>query len=119
MKQKKLFRIENDLGHGMWYNDKGEFEPIIRELCPDSINAVRPMDHSDVYRTDNLVWNSSCDNIDVLNAWIPLSDLIKLLEIGFKLIEYTVSNWMELEEGEIIFARNSILHKNVLDTFRP
>lgn len=109
---KTLYRLELDSGHGMWYDNDGKFDPIIQKICPDSINAKLPMDYSEQYKLDNLIWKSSVSNLKSMLAWFPDDDMNKLMEHGFKLYKYEVERWIELEKGEIIFATNSVISKS-------
>ena len=118
MSTKTLFRLERKSGDGMWYNADGTFNPSIRTICPGSINATIPMDYSELYKRDGKVWNSACDNLDSLYAWFPKKDMIKLVDNGFMLFEYVVTNWVEIEKGEIIFSQDSVITKTLLPSFK-
>lgn len=110
---KTLFRLEQASGNGMWYDQFGEFNPTIPKLCPDSVNATLPMNYSDIYSKDGLVWNSSAETLEGMYSWFPEEDMLKLYEGGFELYRYEVGNWLVLPNQEIIFAQENVISKEI------
>ena len=108
---RKVYRIEVPNGkNGMWYNENGEYEPTIHKLCPNAIAKDFPMDYNPIHRKDGKVWQSSGKNVENLNQWFSREDAENLVNNGFILFEFEVTDYHELPM-EILFTRESIINK--------
>lgn len=107
---KVVYRIENPNDRdGMWYNKDGIFRKTIHILCPDGIAKDFPMPlNLALHRKDGYVWNSAGKSVENMNAWFTASDAINLYKRGFKLFEFEVNMFQELE-NEILFCRDGII----------
>jgi hypothetical protein len=109
METRTVYRIEKpEANHGMWYNAKGEYEPIIDTLCPDGISKDFPMDYDKKHRKDGKVWYSSGKSIENMHQWFSANDAKRLLENGFRLFIYVVSEWQE-KEMEYLFTKEGVI----------
>lgn len=85
--QKVIYRIENqEHMHGMWYNHKGEFDPIIHDLCPNSAAKEFPMPYDEEHLINNKKWYSGAKSINNMHDWFTKSDAINLINNGFKFL---------------------------------
>jgi len=106
---RKIFRIEVPNGkNGMWYNEHGELEKTIHILCPNAIAKDFPMDYNPIHRKDGKVWQSAAKNVENMNQWFSREDAESLVSHGFKLIEFEVNEWNELDM-EILFTREGVV----------
>lgn len=107
---KTIYRIENPLDRdGMWYTKEGVFRKNIHILCPDGIAKDFPMPlNLKLHRKDGEIWNSAGKSIENMNQWFTSSDAINLYNKGFKLFEFEVNMFQELE-FEILFCRKGII----------
>ena len=105
-----IYRIENPIHHhGMWYDSKGKFDPIINNLCPNGIAKDFPMPiNLELHRKDGLIWNSAGKSIENMNQWFSPEDALNLCNSGFRLYKFEVEIFQELPM-EILFCRNSII----------
>lgn len=112
MEVKTIYRIENpEHMNGMWYNKNGIFMKNIHILCPNGIAKDFPMPlNLDLHRKDGKIWNSGGKSIENMNQWFTIEDAKSLYNNGFKLFEFEVSEYNELEM-EILFTRDGILSK--------
>ena len=110
MKTKIIYRIEiPESRHGMWYNDQGEFQKTIDILCPNGIAKDFPMPlNLELHRKNGKVWNSAGDSIEQMNHWFTAEDAKSLMNQGFKLFEFEVSEFQRLEH-EVLFTRDGIV----------
>ena len=111
MKTKTIYRIENpETMHGMWYNNDGEFDPIINELCPDALAKELPMDFDVRHKRNGMAWYSAGKSIENMNQWFSRKDALDLADNGFKLYRFVVTEWQELE-NEVIFTREGVIEQ--------
>lgn len=105
-----VFRIEKpEDKNGMWYNKDGIFMKTIDILCPNGIAKDFPMPlNLELHRKDGEIWNSAGKSIENMNQWFTASDAINLFNNGFKLFEFEVNMFQELEM-EILFCRKGII----------
>jgi len=112
MKQetKIIFRIEiPESKHGMWYDENGIYQKKIHILCPNGIAKDFPMPlNLELHRKNGEIWNSAGSSIDQMNHWFTSSDAMNLMNKGFKLFQYEVNMYQELE-NEILFCRKGII----------
>lgn len=111
MPTKTIFRIENpeDM-NGMWYNKQGIFMKTINILCPDGIAKDFPMpENLALHRKDGEVWNSGGKSLENMNQWFTPEDAKSLMNKGFKLFQFEVNMYQELDR-EILFCRKGIIH---------
>ena len=107
---KTVFRIEHPIDRdGMWYSKNGIERKRIHILCPDGIAKDFPMPlNLKLHRKDGLIWQSAGKSIENMNQWFTPSDAINLYNNGFKLFEFDVNLFQELNM-EILFCRNGIV----------
>lgn len=107
---RKIYRIEHPVDRdGMWYNKDGIFRKTIHILCPDGIAKDFPMpENMELHRKDGRIWNSAGKSIENMNQWFTPSDAVNLMRHGFKLFEFEVSIFQELEM-ETLFCREGII----------
>lgn len=107
---KTIFRIEHpeDM-NGLWYTKKGVFRKRIDVICPNGIAKDFPMPlNLELHRKDGDIWNSGGKSIEDMNTWFAPQDAINLYNLGFRLFEFEVEKFQELET-EILFTRNGII----------
>lgn len=107
---KTIYRIENPTDmNGMWYNIQGEPLKRIHELCPNGIAKDFPMPlNLELHRRDGRIWNSGGKSIENMNQWFTPEDAINLMNNGFKLFQFKVNIYNELDM-EILFCRDGII----------
>lgn len=110
METRKVYRIENPVDmDGMWYNKNGIARKKIHILCPNGIAKDFPMPKNlELHRKDGLVWNSAGKSVENMNQWFTPEDAINLYNKGFKLFEFEVNKFQELDM-EILFYRKGII----------
>lgn len=110
----EIFRIENpDTMNGMWYNEKGEYDPFIFNLT-EGISAHLPMEPDDRYGVNEQRWFSGCKDFQQLQHWFSNRDVIELGEAGYKLYRFRAQEFTN-EEFQTIFTRRGILEQVELD----
>jgi len=107
---KTIFRIEvPESKSGMWYNKNGVFQKKIHILCPDGIAKDFPMPlNLELHRKGGEIWNSGGSSVEQMNHWFTSSDAKNLFKKGFKLFQFEVNMYQELE-NEILFCRKGII----------
>ena len=105
-----IYRIENPIEmDGMWYTKEGIFRKTIHILCPNGIAKDFPMpENLALHRKDRKVWNSAGKSIDQMNYWFTPEDAMNLYNQGFKLFQFTVKEYQELEH-EVLFTREGVI----------
>lgn len=107
---KTVFRIEIPTDkNGMWYNKEGILQKKIHILCPNGIAKDIPMPlNLELHRKDGRVWNSAGKSIENMNEWFTSQDAVNLMNNGFKLFQFEVNLFQDLE-NEILFCREGIV----------
>ena len=107
---KTIYRIEHPVElDGMWYDRHGNPKKRIHELCPDGLAKDFPMPlNLPLHRKDGNIWVSAGKSMENMNQWFTPEDAKSLYSAGFKLFEFTVSEYQELEM-EILFRRDEII----------
>jgi len=109
METKTIYRIENPVEmHGMWYDKQGNFDPIIEKLCPEGLAKDFPMPFNFRHKKSKKHWYSAGKSIDNMNQWFSPQDAINLMNNGFKLFQFDVTEFQELEM-ECLFTREGII----------
>lgn len=110
MEWKKIYRIEHPENmNGMWYTKNGVLRKQIHILCPHGIAKDLPMPlNLELHRKDGEIWNSAGKSIENMNEWFAPQDALNLYNNGFKLFQFEVSMFQELEH-EILFCRKGII----------
>lgn len=110
METRTIYRIEHpEDKNGMWYNKNGVFQKRIHILCPHGIAKDMPMPlNLEFHRKNGDIWNSGGDSIEQMNSWFAPQDAVNLLNAGFKLFQFEVSEFQQLEH-EILFTRKGII----------
>lgn len=110
MKTKTVYRIENPTDKdGMWYTKDGIMRKKIHVLCPNGIAKDFPMPlNLELHRKDGNVWQSAGKSIDNMNQWFTPEDAMNLYNNGFKLFQFDVNMFQELEM-EVLFCRKGII----------
>lgn len=105
-----IYRIElPEAKNGMWYNKDGVLDKKIHILCPNGIAKDFPMPlNLKLHRKDGEVWNSGGKSIENMNQWFTPEDAKSLMNNGFKLFEFEVDMFQELEM-ETLFCRKGII----------
>lgn len=93
----------------MWYDHNGVFRKKIDILCPNGIAKDFPMPlNLELHRKDGEIWNSAGDSIEQMNHWFTAEDAKSLMNNGFKLFQFEVDMYQQLEH-EILFCRKGII----------
>lgn len=105
-----VYRIENPIHmDGMWYTKDGIYRKTIHILCPNGISKTLPMPKNlELHRKDGFVWNSAGKNIESMHHWFTASDALSLYRNGFRLFQFEVNMFNELE-FETLFCRDGIV----------
>lgn len=112
--KKVIYRIENPItNNGMWYNHLGEYDPFILRLT-DGKSKGLPMGYNELHKRDNRDWYSGTDSRDQLEDWFSLKDVNELMESGYYLYKFIVTEWNELEH-EVLFTREGIISQTRLE----
>lgn len=110
-----IMRIENqNHHHGMWYDARGNFDPIIQDISPDAKAVDLPMGFAEIHKAGGLDWHSAGDSIEQMNHWFSREDAELLHAEGFRLYKFTVNEWQRLEH-EILFTRRGIIAQDEID----
>lgn len=114
IRKRNIYRIENpETMHGMWYNSEGEYDPIIDTLCPEGLSRLMPMDFCADHKKNSKNWFSAGKSVENMREWFSKADAVSLLEYGFQLHEFTVTEWQE-KEHEILFTREAIIDASII-----
>jgi len=107
-----IFRIEKpEEKGGMWYDHNGVFRKSIHILCPNGIAKDFPMPlNLELHRKGGEIWNSAGASIEQMNQWFTAMDAINLMNNGFKLFEFEVDMFQDLE-NEILFCRKGVIQQ--------
>jgi hypothetical protein len=109
MKTKTIYRIENPVTHhGMWYDANGNYDPVIKKLCPNGITKDIPMPFNNEHQKDGYKWYSAGKSIENMHQWFSSEDAQNLLNNGFKLFKFKVTMYQE-KDMEILFCREGII----------
>ena len=118
MNTQTIYRIENPkTNHGMWYNQKGEYNPFILTLT-EGKSAHLPMEPHPRYGQTGQRWYSGCQNINQLKQWFSTQDILELNNAGYKLYQFETTEYIN-EEHQTIFTRRGILTQtelNIIET---
>lgn len=110
----EIFRIENpDTMNGMWYNEKGEYDPFIFNLT-EGVSAHLPMEPHERYGNNGQRWFSGCGDFQQLQYWFSNRDVIELGEAGYRLFRFESREFVN-EEFQTIFTRRGIVSQVELD----
>ena len=111
MELRTIYRIHTveDSG-GMWYGEDGTLQKKIHLLCPNGIAKDLPMPHNPLHKKDGKVWKSAGRTIEEMRYWFSTEDVISLYDNGFRLYQYKVNEWQDLEH-EVLFHRGSVVEK--------
>lgn len=110
MLTKTIYRIENPKTKcGMWYNERGEYEPFINTLT-EGISKSLPMPFDSKFREDNIKWFSGCESLVQLGEWFSEKDIEELMESGYRLYELNVSQY-KAEQFQVLYTREGIITK--------
>lgn len=108
VKTRIAYRFENpETKHGMWYNSLGEYDPIIDTLCPNGLSRLMPMGFCADHQKDGKQWYSAGRSVENMRQWFSREDAVSLVEYGFTLFEFTVTEWQD-KEHELLITRESI-----------
>lgn len=110
-----IYRIEiPEDKNGMWYSKDGIFQKKIHIICPEGIAKDFPMPlNLELHRKDGLVWNSAGASIEQMNHWFTPTDAVNLMNNGFKLFEFEVNLFQELEH-ETLFCRDGVISQKTI-----
>lgn len=109
----EIFRIENqETMHGMWYNEKGEYDPFIFNLT-EGISADLPMGYHERYGQDAARWFSGCVDFEQMKHWFSERDIRELDAAGYHLYKFEAKQFQH-EEFQTIFTREGIVQQTLL-----
>lgn len=112
-KEKTIYRYENPTTQvGMWYNANGEFNPFIVNLTDGKAKEL-PMPYNPLQKKDGKDWYSGVGDLESFVHWFSVQDKKELIEAGYKLYRFVVTEWQELDT-EVLFTRESIVEQVVL-----
>lgn len=81
----------------------------IHIYCHEGIAKDFPMPlNLELHRKDGKVWNSGGKSVENMLHWFSSEDAASLMGNGFKLFEFEVTMFQELEH-EILFCREGII----------
>jgi hypothetical protein len=104
-----VYRIEHPTEPiGLWYNRDAVLAPTIHDLCPNAVAGQFPMPHNDLHRKDGKVWVSAGKDRGGMNYWFSAEDAVALHKAGFRVYEFEVTDWQELEH-EVLFCRDDVV----------
>ena len=110
----EIFRIENaETMNGMWYNEKGEYDPFIFNLT-EGISAHLPMEPDERYGMNEQRWFSGCRDFQQLQHWFSNRDVVELGEAGYKLYAFKSVEFVT-EEFQTIFTRRGVIEQAELN----
>lgn len=99
----------------MWYNKEGVFDKRIHILCPNGIAKDFPMPlNLDLHRKGGEIWNSAGKSVENMHQWFTTEDAKSLMNNGFKLFQFDVNLFQDLE-NEILFCRKGIVSQKEID----
>lgn len=109
-----IYRIENPVTmNGMWYNERGEYEPRIFDLT-EGVSAHLPMGWHERYGQGGNRWFSGCSDVELLKHWFSIRDIMELDEAGYKLFSFQSTEFIH-EEFQTLFTRRGLVEQVQLD----
>ena len=104
----KVYRVENPIGkHGLWRNFDGSPCDVFNKLMIGKCKTLT-MPDSDFYREEGKQWFSATDTPEKLRVWFDVFDIVQLRELGYKVYQFEVSEIRNVNEYEVVFARDKI-----------
>lgn len=111
----KAYRVENQkTKHGIWRNFDGTINPIFNKLS-DGLARNLQMEDNDFYRFNNKKCFSACDKKEKLTNWFSKQDVIEMIQMGYKVYEFEITDCRPVNDFEIVFTRESILIQRELN----
>lgn len=108
MPRYKVYRVEDLVGqHGIWRDFDGSLNPVFNKLSHGKCRDM-PMEDSDFYREDGKKWFSATDTPEKLREWFSGQDVKEMLDLGYHVIEFEVTELRPVNEYEVVFTRESI-----------
>lgn len=108
MPRYKVYRVEDPVGqHGIWRDFDGNLNPVFNKLSHGKCRDM-PMEDSDFYREEGKRWFSATDTPEKLREWFSGQDVKEMLELGYHVIEFEVTELRPVSEYEVVFTRESI-----------
>lgn len=108
MSRYKVYRVEDIVGqHGIWRDFDGSFNPVFNKLSHGKCRDM-PMEDSNFYREGGKRWFSATDTPEKLKEWFSEQDVREMLELGYHVIEFEVTELRPVNEYEVVFTRESI-----------
>ena len=110
----KVYRVENEAEEkGLWRKFDGTWEPLF-DMLTDGKCKDMPMEFSPLYSEGGKAWFASAPSKETLQEWFSRRDLVELLNAGFTISEFIVTNYKKVSDYEYIFTRDSILCRSYL-----
>lgn len=101
----KVVRIEmEDTLTGMWRSNI-DGKPALSHLKSDRLLNL-PMVDNEIFRTDDKEWKSCVKNREELFTWFSKSEIIEMVNLGFRIIEMDVMEVI-IKDGHVLFAEGS------------
>jgi hypothetical protein len=111
----RLFRIENqETFQGLWYNKDGVKTDFLRTNLTDAKCRDMPMGYDPLYGDGGLRWISATDNAPDMRHWLSLQDATEMLQQGYHVYEFEVSQYRR-EFGHAIFTREHVIRQRIVD----
>jgi hypothetical protein len=110
MELRRIYRIENPIHmDGMWYTKDGIYRKTIDILCPNGKAKEFPMPLDlEHHKKSGFDWQSAGKSVEDMNFWFTSEDALSLYNNGFRLFEFEVTEFQELE-NEILFHRGGVI----------
>lgn len=106
-----IYRIEHGVNeHGMWYNDKGEYNPEVLTLLSDKTLLNLNMDSHKRYQTDGFQWFTGVTDLPGLLSWFTRNDIIELLENKYKVYTMESTQYL-LEPTQVLYTTEGLVSK--------
>lgn len=111
----KAYRVEDQNKRlGIWRDFAGNISPVFSKLS-DGLARNLAMPDEDFYRQDGKQWFAATDTPEKLRAWFSARDVYELISMGYKVIEFEISNFRPKSEYEIVFCREDVISQRVID----
>lgn len=109
LEPKFVYRIENvDRSVGFWYNQDGTESHLAEKLQTANRDLPMPPDRERYTAPSGHRWICSAPSLEALLHWFNKEDFPKLIENGFKLHMYEVTEYHE-DGPQTLFTREGVL----------
>ena len=102
-----IYRIEQrERGHGMWYNEDGEYDPYVENLTDKRLFEM-DMSHDPNFHNNGNRLHCGCGSTEQLKQWFTAREVQELKTGGFVILRLDVSSAIH-QPTQVLFDKSSI-----------